>query len=90
MKTQPRPRGNGAAIVPLVQRDLEERMALGVEKYGTPLRAHNGREALWDAYEEVLDLACYLRQEIEERRQGGDTALKFVAEGAGRWQEVEV
>jgi len=35
--------------------------------YGEPLRAHNGRVALVDLYQEVLDAAMYVRQLIEER-----------------------
>ena len=56
------------SIHDLVARDLAERKALGLRNYGRILHAHNGRDALWDAYEEVLDLACYLRQRIEEDR----------------------
>lgn len=51
----------------LVQEDLHSRLAIGVQTYGTELRAHNGRDALRDAYEEALDLACYLRQVLYER-----------------------
>ena len=40
---------------------------MGTEKHGTPLQAFNGRDALIDAYQEVLDAAVYLRQAIEER-----------------------
>lgn len=47
--------------------DLMARLRVGVERYGTPLQPHNGRDALRDAYEEALDLACYLRQAIAER-----------------------
>lgn len=54
-------------IVQLVKDDLSRRMELGIKRYGTPLQARNGRDALRDAYEEALDLACYLRQAIEER-----------------------
>ena len=39
----------------------------GIVRYGTPLQAHNGRDALVDAYQEALDLAVYLRQAIYER-----------------------
>ena len=46
---------------------MAERAAAGVQKYGTPLQTHNGRDALWDAYQEALDLAMYLRQAILER-----------------------
>lgn len=65
---QPKPNdGHGPDIVDLVNRDLEKRKAAGIETYGVPLRAGNGRDALWDAYEEALDLCCYLRQAIAER-----------------------
>jgi hypothetical protein len=49
--------------------DLTTRLRVGVERYGTPLQAFNGRDALRDAYEEALDLACYLRQAIAEREE---------------------
>lgn len=52
-----------------VRRDLEERERIGKERYGTALYPHNGRCALRDAYEEALDLACYLRQALEESGQ---------------------
>lgn len=51
----------------LVIEDMQDRDRMGREKYGTPLQAHNGRRPLVDAYQEVLDLAVYLRQSIEER-----------------------
>lgn len=49
-----------------VVQDVKSRKELGLAKYGTILQAGNGRNALKDAYEEVLDLACYLRQKLEE------------------------
>lgn len=55
------------AIQDLVIADIQERKRMGIEKYGTPLQAHNGRDALVDAYQEALDLCQYLRQAIEER-----------------------
>lgn len=64
---QPVPHGIGREIHPMVIEDIERRAELGEERYGERLRAHNGRSALIDAYEEALDLAIYLRQEIEER-----------------------
>lgn len=56
-------------IVDLVIADLRARAAEGLRRYGTPLQAHNGRDALLDAYEEALDLCAYLRQALEERRE---------------------
>lgn len=55
-------------VLPFLKADLQVRREKGLEEYGEPLTTHNGRDALWDAYEEVLDLAMYLRQEILERR----------------------
>lgn len=46
--------------------DLAGRKQIGIERYGQPLQAHNGRDALRDAYEEALDLLVYLRQFQEE------------------------
>lgn len=51
----------------LVIIDMQNRNMLGELTYGVPLQAFNGRDALIDAYQEALDLAVYLRQEIEER-----------------------
>lgn len=50
-----------------VRADLVERERLGAERYGTALYPRNGRDALLDAYEEALDLACYLKQALLER-----------------------
>lgn len=51
----------------LVARDLQQRLFVGIKTYGQPLQPFNGRDALRDAYEEALDLACYLRQVLYER-----------------------
>ena len=65
---QPAPKPNHHPPVwPLVMVDMAGRDKLGRERYGTPLQAHNGRDALRDAYEEALDLAVYLRCAIFER-----------------------
>ena len=66
---QPPPVPNDApSIQSLVRVDLEDRERVGIERYGTPLQPFNGRDPLIDAYQEALDLACYLRQAIAERR----------------------
>ena len=48
-------------------KDMVERDWVSSKKYGTRLQPFNGRAALWDAYQEALDLAVYLRQEIYEK-----------------------
>jgi hypothetical protein len=64
---QPPPTGTGKPVWPIVVADMIERNQIGTKKYGTPLRAYNGRDALMDAYQEALDLVVYLRQSIYER-----------------------
>lgn len=68
MSDQPPPKASDAPPVwPLVVEDMQLRDMVGRQRYGVPLQAHNGRDALVDAYEEALDLAVYLRQAIYER-----------------------
>ncbi len=65
---QPRPIPNSnAPIGEQVIEDMKARIVLGKARYGTPLQAFNGRDALWDAYEEALDLCMYLKQALVER-----------------------
>jgi thymidylate synthase (FAD) len=71
---QPAPSGNGIDVTNVVVQDLIERRDAGTRKYGTPLRTHNGRSALVDAYQEAMDLTLYLRQKVEEERDGNAPA----------------
>ena len=64
---QPPPKSGEGTIIELVKQDLQDRAETGKIKYGTYLQAHNGRDALMDAYQEALDLCMYLRQAIAER-----------------------
>lgn len=50
----------------MVAKDMLDRKMFGFSKYHKHLRPHNGRKALWDAYQELLDLVVYLRQYIYE------------------------
>lgn len=68
MSSQPNPHVNNNPIIQeLVMEDMQGRLNLGIERYGTGLQANNGRDMLLDAYEEVLDLAVYLRGMMYER-----------------------
>lgn len=80
----------------LVMADILARARLGIQRYGTPLQAHNGRDALQDLYEELLDAAQYLKQVIEERnakRGGGEdaaTTTKNVSTSGARIDEATI
>jgi hypothetical protein len=62
------PAAPGTDVWLLVLADMEERRKTGIKRYGMPVLAFNGRDALVDAYQECLDMAVYLRQAIEEKR----------------------
>ncbi|HAQ03028.1 TPA: hypothetical protein DCQ22_04010 [Candidatus Nomurabacteria bacterium] len=53
----------------LVLQDMQARDVMGLQKYKTHLQPFNGRDPLWDAYQEALDLVVYLRQAIFEKEQ---------------------
>lgn len=58
----------GPSMHDLLVREIEKRKALGLSRYGTILQAGNGRNALQDLLDELIDGCVYLMQEIEERR----------------------
>lgn len=64
---QPAPAPATGDVWALVIADMTERRRVGIARYGTPLQPGNGRDALVDAYQELLDACAYIRQVIEER-----------------------
>lgn len=67
VEQQPEPNGLYEKYVwDLVITDMKARNEMGEKKYGTKLRPFDGRDSLKDAYQEVLDLAVYLRKKIFE------------------------
>lgn len=67
---QPMPMRGEAKILPLVVSDLIDRSEMGFKKYGTYLESDNGRDALMDLYQELLDAVMYCRQVLSERNTG--------------------
>lgn len=55
--------------------DLLARAKAGEQHYGTPLMSHNGRNALVDLYQELLDALNYLAQ--YQMESGEDISLQF-------------
>jgi len=66
-KQPPAKQSDSPCMWDLVMADMQERDAMGQRKHKTRLQAHNGRDALIDAYQEALDMVVYLRQAIYER-----------------------
>jgi hypothetical protein len=64
---QPKPiLDSGVVVADLVIDDMVARKKFGFEKYKTYLQTENGRNNLIDAYQEILDLAVYMRSQIYE------------------------
>lgn len=66
---QPPPISGKIDVAPVVIADIQERVEAGKEKYGTLLQTHNGRSALWDLYQELIDACMYVRQRLLEEEQ---------------------
>jgi len=65
------PWDSAACLIP----DIEARVASGEKKYGTRLKTNNGRNALLDLYQEVLDGVNYAAQNILEAAGKPDAAV---------------
>ncbi|MDX2800142.1 hypothetical protein [Streptomyces scabiei] len=65
---QPLPQGGRESVQDALIADIRARRDLGIQRYGSPLMTHNGRDAVQDALEEAVDLAVYLKQVAMETR----------------------
>lgn len=54
-------------IQDLVIADIERRKQIGIQRYGTALQPHNGRDMLQDLYEELMDACIYIKGVMHER-----------------------
>ena len=87
---QPTPTGNGIDVAVVaaeklkalglnqIAEDIEDRIRLGERKYGTRLKAFNGRNAYMDAYQEALDGVNYAQQVQIEGLDNGELFEKSV------------
>jgi hypothetical protein len=66
-------------VTPVLIERLKSRAEEGLKTYGRPLQTFNGRSALQDALEEVLDLAQYLQQAVMEAKEGGVWKVKVAS-----------
>lgn len=59
---------------------MAERRKLGITRYGKPVLSDDaGEDWLQHAFEEVLDLAVYLRAEIERRKDAAAERERCIA-----------
>lgn len=62
-------------IQSMVIADIEARRQVGISRYGTALQPFNGRDALQDLYEELIDAAMYIKQVMVERAEQNQPAV---------------
>ena len=65
---QPLPVGGQECVQDALIRLIDDRKQLGIQRYGSPLMTHNGRDASRDMVEEAVDLAVYSMQVAMELR----------------------
>jgi hypothetical protein len=73
---EPMPSIGKTIVVEAVIADHRERAEFGQKKYGRLLETHNGRNALVDAYQEVMDASLYFKQALMEYDDVQKMALK--------------
>ena len=80
---QPMPKDGKEIVMPHLVEEFNQmaklRYEVGIERYGTPLKIFNGRDAGQDAAEELFDLAIYLKQLRMEKKslEAENTLLKM-------------
>ncbi|MFD9249576.1 hypothetical protein [Streptomyces bottropensis] len=86
---QPLPSGGRECVQDALIADIRARRDLGVQRYGSQLMTHNGRNAVQDALEEAVDLAVYLKQVAMETRDREQELAVLRAEVAAARQYAE-
>jgi hypothetical protein len=67
---EPVPFPGTAEVLPELLKDIQVKAESGRVKYGTLLQTNNGRRALADLYQELIDACFYVKQELMERANG--------------------
>lgn len=92
MTPQPPPTPNDRVPVwEQVIEDMKARDHVGRERYAAPLQAFNGRDALRDLYEELLDAAVYIKQamiERDEERRAVESVLYHLVKNSTEGQTI--
>jgi ribosomal protein S7 len=66
--------------------DIEARRQVGIGRYGTALQPFNGRDALRDLYEELIDAAMYVKQLMVEREETERVFREGTKPGTTPWR----
>lgn len=75
VRPEPNPFPGTKEILPELLRDIQIKAESGQVKYGTLLQTNNGRRALADLYQELIDACFYIKQELMEREESNVSAF---------------
>lgn len=75
VRPEPNPFPGTKEILPELLRDIQIKAESGQVKYGTLLQTNNGRRALADLYQELIDACFYIKQELMEREDKNVSAF---------------
>lgn len=64
-------------VLDQIVQDMRERNDIGTQRYGGPLLAHDGRNSMVDAYQELLDALVYTRKALMELPEDGGTYVRW-------------
>ena len=67
---EPPPKHGEKIVVDELIKDIQDRKTFGYGKYGTYLMSNNGRNAIVDMYQELLDALIYCKQILIETENG--------------------
>lgn len=67
-KIEPMPIKGSTTVWKEVLADIVDRAEFGHSRYNTELKTFNGRDALVDTYQELIDGAMYVKQRIMENK----------------------
>jgi hypothetical protein len=77
-----------ARLRPQIEDDVRDRLEFGLRKYGKPLRSHNGRNPLLDAYQEILDALVYFIQAMVESQVRSPADAERIARFSVLYQDA--
>jgi len=75
---EPTPLPGQSTVADKVIEDINERVSMGLSKYGTKLMTFNGRNALVDLYQELIDATMYVKQLLMEEEAIDKSATGYL------------
>lgn len=69
VSVEPKPIGGKHKVGKEVIKDIEDRIDLGLSRYGSLLMTFNNRDSLVDLYQELIDGCMYVKQKLIETEE---------------------